>query len=123
MANAERGTVGFEVDGKPYTLKFSTNAMCELEDQTGGKSVGEFLKSISAGALSTTTARLLFWVLLIEHQPAMTLRDAGVLLDAAGGLGAVIGPMEKAMVLAMPKDKAEGRGPVGGKPKKRKASG
>ena len=48
MANRERGEIGVEVEGKPYTLRPSFNAICELENITG-KTIEDLFDLIEQG--------------------------------------------------------------------------
>lgn len=81
MANAQRGGVTLEAGGKAYTLSFSINAMCELEDAFG-KPVMEVIEDFQnadtdGSKLSIKTVRVLIWAALIDHHPEMTQQDAG----------------------------------------------
>ncbi|MCV3209603.1 gene transfer agent family protein [Mesorhizobium sp. YC-39] len=84
MSNPHRGTVTFEADGAAYTLKFSTNALIELEEAlgTGIEKVGSMLADPNAAKLKTL--RLVFWAALTDHHEGMTVKTAGDLIDAIG---------------------------------------
>jgi len=112
MANAERGEVPFVVDNETFILRWSTNAMCELEEasrRTTGEIVEELLTwSPKIGAdnkplpesedesrararlVKTSTARLVFWAMLQERHPAVDIKRAGSLMERAGGLAAAM---------------------------------
>lgn len=96
MANAARGEVTFKVGAARYTLKFSTNAICELEEHLD---LG--LNSIVANMERLTTVRALLWAGLRAHHPEMTISGAGELIDKCGMTEAteVIG---KALTAAFP---------------------
>ena len=75
MANAVKGEVAFDLDGKTYTLVLDFNALCEVEDVLGA---GE-MKLAKPSAI-----RAIFWAALRRHHPAMTQRDAGNLIGGVG---------------------------------------
>lgn len=83
MANQQRGEVGIEVNGKPYTLRPSLNAICEMEALTG-KSLADVGALANAGQVSAY--RMLIWAALQECHRAeiATLDDAGRFMQAAG---------------------------------------
>ena len=101
MANAHKGEVEFALDKKVYTLRFSINAMCHLEDATGG-SVVELANMMSdPSKLSLRTLRTVFWCGLRDHHEAMTETDAGRVMDELGLVEAAQKVVE-AFTLAFP---------------------
>ncbi|MBN7777780.1 hypothetical protein JYP49_14360 [Nitratireductor aquimarinus] len=81
MANVHRGGVTLKAGENAYTLSFSINAMCELEDAFG-KPVMEVIEDFQnvgtkGAAPSIKTVRTLIWAALIDHHPEMTVEDAG----------------------------------------------
>ncbi|WP_421930131.1 hypothetical protein [Nitratireductor rhodophyticola] len=81
MANVHRGGVTLKAGEKSYTLSFSINAMCELEDSFG-KPVMEVIEDFqmmgaNGAAPSIKTVRTLIWAALIDHHPEMSVEDAG----------------------------------------------
>lgn len=62
-----------EIAGRAYRLCYSVNALCEVESRAGGSLDGLMEKQFSA-------ARLLLWGALMEHQPEITVRDAGAII-------------------------------------------
>ena len=79
MANPHRGEVSFKTPDAEYTLILSTNALCELEDETG-KSLPSIMRDIER----VTTVRALLWALLRTKQPDISLSQAGEIIDRAG---------------------------------------
>ena len=82
------------LNGREYSLRFSVNALCCLEEKTG----------VSLAALESrqvSCLRGLLWCGLMESCPGMTLSQAGDLLDAhlaAGGdLGQVAAQLSAAL--------------------------
>ena len=85
MANKIRGEVDFEAGGKTYTLKMSTNAICQIEDLSG-KSINEFSQGLFDPALfRIANLRLIFFACLLGGKSEVaSLLDAGEILDAVG---------------------------------------
>lgn len=83
MANTERGEVGIEVGGKPYTLRPTFNAVCELEELLD-KDIDEVLVAINRGRLSSI--RAVVWVLLQDEHAIEfpTLRHASEFVEKIG---------------------------------------
>ena len=84
MANANRGEVEFTAGGKTYTLRYTTNALCELEDalDCGLPEIVERVRDPKSVRLSTV--RALVWAGLREHHPDITLLQAGTLVGEYG---------------------------------------
>ncbi|MBV7408205.1 gene transfer agent family protein [Maritimibacter sp. DP1N21-5] len=93
----------FEADGKTWTLQFTTNALVELEEAVG-KKIDAFLEAESH---SLKDLRTMFWAGLIEHHPEVTQKQAGDIIDAAGGLEAIMGIINGAMTASLPEADAE----------------
>jgi Phage tail tube protein, GTA-gp10 len=105
MSNTVRGKIDFEVGGSSYSLHFTANGMCELEDAAGCSAMA-FLKRLEASAaddLSFGDVRLLFWAGLQEHHPELTVRDAGALMTSVGGIGGAMELAGRAVAESMPK--------------------
>lgn len=140
MANPHRGEVAFEADGNSYTLRFSANAICELEEATGrgalslmmefqaleqprdakGKALPETpaAQAERLGRIKMTTVRALFWAMLRDRQPEITLREAGELIEAAGGLIGVANLIARTFELSQP-EAPNGAGTKGVRPTKK----
>ncbi len=83
-----RGGVAFDALGKSWEVRFTTNAICRLEERAG-KSLQEVLAETAEGGRRTLAFRLLIWAGL----GGVTLEDAGDIMDA-------IGPAETDRVIA-----------------------
>ncbi|MFW2541533.1 GTA-gp10 family protein [Primorskyibacter sp. 2E107] len=118
MSNRIRGRHDFEADGKTWSLHFTANGMCELEDAVGC-GVLAFLKRIEAAGedISFRDVRLLFWAGLQEHHPDIDLRGAGALITALGGIAQAMELTGQAVADSMPKPDAPGDGAKGKKTK------
>jgi hypothetical protein len=73
------GEVGFEADGKRYTLCFSVNAICELED-----ALDISFEEIRTFKKKTKLGRAMFWAAMTDNHPDLTLKDAGKIMAAVG---------------------------------------
>ena len=96
MANPARGEVAFTVANTEYTLKFSTNAICELEDR-----LNKSISVIVEGMDRITVVRAMLWAGLQAKHPEMTLQDAGDIIDR-GGMAHIAETISKALTLAFP---------------------
>lgn len=72
------GFVSFEAEGRTYRLVGDMNALADFE-ASFNVNVMTLMEGNMAD-LSVTHLRGLFWAMLLEHQPQITLRDAGKLL-------------------------------------------
>lgn len=93
MANPLRGEVGFEADGKSYTLRFGTNELVSLEQRLGVKArqFGEVLADASFEQV-----RAIFTIGLQRHHNGTTDEAAGDVMDAIG-LQEVAGLIKRAI--------------------------
>lgn len=115
MANSARGSVALQVGDKAYTLSYSVNAICELEDHFEGKPVAQIAETMNDQAsVPMSTVRAVIWAGLIDHHPELTLKDAGNVASEAG-IPACMNAVGRAFALAFPD------APKGAKPRPRKA--
>lgn len=113
MTNTVRGTMTVEALGKTWTLKLSTNALCELEEQLGQgiESLGAMLQDPNQGRMKLF--RLVVWAALTDNHPDIKLTDAGTLIDALG-MEETMSVLQRLMTLTMPEQKKG----VNGSPRK-----
>ena len=126
MANEARGEIAAEMNGKPFNLILSANAICALEheekrrayaearefgipfDQVRPRTITGILDEISdPGRLQFSTVRLLFWAMMLEQKPDATFEEAGDLISGLQGRHDRI--MTDAILAAFP-DAQEGGG-------------
>lgn len=111
MINPHKGEVAFEANGQRYVLQFSIDAVCTLEGETG-KGFVALVEELEQNP-SLTLMRQLLWAGLLERHPDITLKEAGELIPAAGGLVGAMDLFNKAFTAAFEKP--------GDKPRPRKA--
>jgi hypothetical protein len=103
MANRLKGEVTVEADGTTYTLVYSVNALCELEDKLG-ESVAD-IGSLAAKGKRFSTIRTVFWAGLQDHHPDVDLKEAGRIITAMG-IEKADAAVAEAFGLAFPEVKA-----------------
>lgn len=90
MANRDRGELRLVSGGVAYTLRLTTNAAAELEDQSGQT----FQRHIEAWTLrgSLIALRWILWAALQDQHADQirSVRDVGPLIDQAENLPALI---------------------------------
>lgn len=109
MANPYRGQTKFKAGEKDYTLSFSINSLCELEDLLG-ESVNTVAAQISnPAAVRMKTVRALIWAALQDNHPDVTLEQAGDITSEAG-LPATMAAVGAAFAGAFPETAGEAKG-------------
>jgi len=111
MANRQKGEVAFEVEGASYTLRFTIDAICALEDR-----LDQGLGEIAMRALTSKRVgfmRGLMWAGLRQHHPDVDMVAAGELIAGLGmaQAGELLG---EALSAAFPDREAAGEGATSG---------
>lgn len=110
MANPHRGEVALESEGATYTLVFSVNACCEVEELLG-QSFNQILARLDVPATARLgTIRALLWAALRERHAGLSLTEAGSILDGfarRGELALVVEKIGEAVRLAYPPAEAQ----------------
>ena len=75
MANKQRAEVSMKLD-KVRKLKFTTNALAELED-----ALGHSLSKLDTVDVGIKTIIKMFWASLLHESPELTIKEAGELMD------------------------------------------
>lgn len=102
MGNQHKGEVRIEAAGQSLVLKFTTNAICEIE--------GIFDKPftrIMSEVEKISVRRVLLWGAMLTGKPDVTLADAGDIMDAIGPKEAMRVIMET-FAAAYPSEAKEG---------------
>lgn len=100
MANPVRGEVEFTAGDKTWTLRYTANSLCELEDHMG-KTTTEII-SVMQGDPGVKAVRSVFWAGLIDRHPDMDVRQAGEIMTDAGGITRAIELIGDAFSRAFP---------------------
>ena len=74
-----RGGVTFDALGQPFELRFTTNAICRVEERSG-KSLESLLADTSSDGKRTLAFRTLLWAGI----GGITLETAGEIMDEIG---------------------------------------
>lgn len=109
MANPHRGSVALQAGEKAYTLSFSINAICELEDALD-KPVAQIAEGLrDERNVRMSTVRSVIWAALLDHH-AVSLEEAGAIASEAG-IAACMEAVGRAFSLAFPEAKGRARPP------------
>lgn len=115
MANSLKGEVTLSVSEKVYTLAFSVNALCELEDHLG-KPIARIADGLNDAAnVRLADVRAVLWAALIDHHE-VDIKTAGLIATEAG-LPLCMEKIGEAFRLAFPDEK---EGKDGARPRKAK---
>ncbi len=108
MANRQKGEVSFRADDKEWVLRYSTNALCEMEDLFG-KSAIEVAQSLDSEAgVSLKDLRAVFYCGLTDRHEDISEKRAGDLIDDIGM--EAVGPLiAEAFLAAFPSAEEEQR--------------
>lgn len=105
--NPHRGEVALVNGATTYTLRFSVNAIIEMEDELG-EGVNAIAEQISdAKRVRMKTIRALLWAGLRDHHPEVTQAQAGEILSDIG-MAEAMEPIGRAFALAFPDQQEDG---------------
>ena len=97
------GGVSFDAKGQSYTLRYSVDAICALEDACGGKGIVAISQVLQdATKISMTLMRKVMWAGLRDHHPSVDIKSAGDLIQAVGGLMPAVDIIGRAFQAAFP---------------------
>lgn len=74
-----RGGVTFDALGQPWEAKFTTNALCRIEERAG-KSIEDVLADVTVPGKRTLAFRLLLWAAI----GGVAVETAGEIMDDLG---------------------------------------
>jgi hypothetical protein len=114
VANRWKGEIGFEAEGKRYTLMYSINALCMLESEFSDVSadIGALIGGKSGKRM--TTLRTVFWAGLSDYHPELSKKEVGDIMTSLGFMPS-LNKVTEAIVLAFP-EMAAGVDPLAGQP-------
>lgn len=108
MANAEKGEVALKVGEDEFTLVFSIDALCQLEEKAG-KPISAIVSEMSdPDTRSVRLLRLMLWAALREKHPKVTVLQAGQLIVPAGGVDGVLPLVFNSFALSFPSSNGGG---------------
>src|SRR5690606_29421084 len=105
MANPHRGSVALQAGDQAFTLSFSVNALCELEDLLNMPDSKIATTMNDPNSVRMSTVRALICGALRDHHPETDLQAAGDIASAAG-IPACMEAVGKAFQLAFPQEEA-----------------
>lgn len=93
MANPHKGEVGFTADGKEWSLRYSTNALCTLEDDLDMGTAALVAELQKPDGVRMSTLRTVFWAGLQDRHQDVTREQAGEIMSEIGfaNVGPLIG--------------------------------
>lgn len=100
----QRGSVEFKALGRDMSLRFSTNALCRIEDETG-MAINGVLESLQ----SAPELRRMRAIFRAGVEPALTVEETGNAMDELG-FDKVAKLVEEAFSLAFPASEGEAGG-------------
>lgn len=123
MANPHKGDVELKAGDETYILRYSIDAICSLESRLD-KGFPQIAAEMSrADTMRLSVVREVLWAGMLEHQPEITIKQAGELIVSAGGAVVVLGKVNEAFAAAFPeaeagstkspRQRANGRQPTG----------
>jgi hypothetical protein len=114
MMRRGEGEGSFEFDGKTWTLRLDFNAMADFEAETGRPFLTT-LEAMGEGTAPMGDIRLLFWAMLRDHHPDVTIRQAGRMVTS--GMDALSAASLSALPSGSDAEVPDAGGPdAGGKP-------
>lgn len=112
MVNPHRGQVALAAGDDTYTLSFSVNALCALEDALDMPVAKIGALVADADKLRLAIMRTVVWAALQDHHDGLCEKDAGLVISAAG-IGPTMEKVGEAFRLAFPAEATA----AAGKPK------
>ncbi|QUS40574.1 hypothetical protein RPMA_18320 [Tardiphaga alba] len=111
MGNPHKGEVSLTAGGETYTLKYSVDAICRLEESTGKNLTTLMTEMADASKMSLTMTRHMVHAALFEHHPEVTLKEAGEIMEANGGMLQSLAKVVEAIQIAFPEASGTPRPP------------
>lgn len=108
MANLQKGEVSLPSGEETYTLSFSVNAFCYLEE-ADGRTFGEIIQELmDPKKLSMRQLRQFVHAGLLDYHPDLTVADAGRIIMKAGGVSSVMEAVGRGLEASLPDKEASG---------------
>lgn len=84
MAESGAKPIEFEFGGEVYSVGFTTNALCSLEEEFGGMSIAAVGEMVASGSGGVRGARALFRAALLDARPDLSPVGAGRIMEELG---------------------------------------
>ncbi|MEY9580957.1 hypothetical protein ABIE88_008533 [Bradyrhizobium diazoefficiens] len=111
MANPHKGEVELVAGEATYTLQYSIDALCSMEAALDKNFTAIAAEMSNPARISVSMVRQLLYSGLQERHPELTLKEAGELIPAAGGMLKVMTKVTEAIRAAFPDAKETKPGP------------
>lgn len=108
MANPHRGSVALQVGDRAYTLSFSVNAICELEDALDMPVAGIVNLLNEPERVRMSSVRTIIWAALRDHHDEVDEKAAGEIATEVG-VPTVMEKIGEAFSLAFPAQEGKGK--------------
>jgi hypothetical protein len=109
MANLAKGEVGFQADGKAYTLVLDIDALCLVEERLNMSALR--IMAIIMTQPQLRYIKLLLWAGLQAHHKGLTESQAGELIVEIGGVVGAADLINRGFAATFPTpEAAEGAG-------------
>ena len=105
MGNLKRGIVDLKIGEETYSLRFSINVCCELEERLGDTISGIANTMADEKKLSISLVRTLFWHAIKENHDVSKSEAGEIMSD--GDFVEIMGAVGKAFEAAFPKPDAK----------------
>jgi hypothetical protein len=105
MANPHRGQVALKAGDREFTLSFSINATCNLEDHFDLPIAKIAKKLEKADEIRMGDIRAIIWAALGDNHPEIDLLEAGRIASAAG-TEVVLAAVTQCFIAAFPASEA-----------------
>ena len=106
MANPHKGDVELKAGEETYTLRYSIDAICSLEERLDKGFPAIALEMSNPSTMRLSVVREVMLAGLQEHHPDITLKHAGELIITAGGALKVMERVSAAFAAAFPEAEA-----------------
>lgn len=106
--NPHKGEVELKAGDKAYVLRYSIDAICAIEEKLGKNFLRIVAEMQNPATMTVTMMREVLHAGLAERHPELTLKEAGELLVAAGGVVGAMQKVNEAFGAAFPQAEASG---------------
>lgn len=106
--NPHKGEVELKAGDQVYVLRYSIDAICAIEEKLGKNFLRIVAEMQNPATMTVTMMREVLHAGLAERHPELTLKEAGEMLVAAGGVVGAMKKVNEAFGAAFPQAEASG---------------